>query len=57
MLLLPDRRVNLDGTDILAREGSLVPVIHKTVMNIKSESGRDAGFLIVKAPNPGEMAG
>jgi quercetin dioxygenase-like cupin family protein len=49
--------INLDGTDVLAKEGSLVPVIHKTAMNIKNKSGRDASFLIIKTPNPSEMAG
>jgi quercetin dioxygenase-like cupin family protein len=49
--------INLDGTDVLAKEGSLVPVIHQTLMNIKNKSGRDASFLIIKTPNPSEMAG
>jgi quercetin dioxygenase-like cupin family protein len=49
--------INLNGTEILAGEGSLVPVIHQTAMNIKNKSGRDASFLIVKTPNPGEMGG
>jgi quercetin dioxygenase-like cupin family protein len=49
--------INLDGTDVLAKEGSLVPVIHKTLMNIKNKSGQDASFLIIKTPNPSEMAG
>lgn len=47
--------INLDGTEILAREGSLVPVSHKTAMNIKNKSGQDASFLIIKTPNPSEM--
>jgi quercetin dioxygenase-like cupin family protein len=49
--------INLDGTDVLAREGSLVPVIHKTAMNIKNKSDRDASFLIIKTPNPSELVG
>jgi quercetin dioxygenase-like cupin family protein len=49
--------INLDGKDILAKEGSLVPVVHKTSMNIKNKSGRDASFLIIKTPNPSEMVG
>lgn len=48
--------INLDGTDGLAREGSLVPVIHKTAMNIRNKSAQDASFLIIKTPNPSEMA-
>jgi len=49
--------INLDGTDVLSKEGSLVPVIHKTAMNIKNKSDQDASFLIIKTPNPSEMAG
>lgn len=49
--------INLDGADVFAGEGSLVPVIYKTLMNIQNKSGRDASFLIIKTPNPGEMAG
>ena len=49
--------IDLDGTEILAKEGALVPVIHKTAMNVKNKSGRDASFLIIKTPNPSEMAG
>ena len=47
--------INLDGMEVLAAEGSLVPVIHKTLMNIKNQSGQDASFLIIKTPNPSEM--
>ena len=49
--------INLDGTESLAREGSLLPVSHQTSMNIKNKSGQDASFLIIKTPNPSEMAG
>jgi quercetin dioxygenase-like cupin family protein len=49
--------INLNGTEVFAAEGALVPVIHKTSMNIKNASGRDASFLIIKTPNPSEMAG
>ena len=49
--------ISLDGTAVPAGEGSLVPVVHKTSMNIKNASGRDASFLIIKTPNPREMAG
>ncbi|HUU06762.1 MAG TPA: cupin domain-containing protein [Patescibacteria group bacterium] len=48
--------INLDGTERLAREGSLLPVSHQTSMNIKNKSGQDASFLIIKTPNPSEMA-
>jgi quercetin dioxygenase-like cupin family protein len=49
--------INLAGTEILAKEGALVPVIHKTQMDIMNQSDRDASFLIIKTPNPSEMAG
>jgi len=48
--------INLDGTESLAREGSLLPVSHQTSMNIKNKSAQDASFLIIKTPNPSEMA-
>lgn len=48
--------INLDGTEIIANEGSLVPVIHRTPMNIRNQSEKDASFLIIKTPNPSEMA-
>jgi quercetin dioxygenase-like cupin family protein len=49
--------INLAGTEILAREGALVPVLHKTQMDIMNPSDREASFLIIKTPNPSEMAG
>jgi quercetin dioxygenase-like cupin family protein len=49
--------INLDGTEIIANEGSLVPVLYKTPMNIRNRSEKDASFLIIKTPNPSEMAG
>ncbi|MBU4267936.1 MAG: hypothetical protein KJ808_03705 [Acidobacteria bacterium] len=49
--------INLDGTESLARKGSLLPVSHQTAMNIKNKSAQDASFLIIKIPNPSEMAG
>ncbi|TFG78841.1 MAG: hypothetical protein E4H23_07050 [Chrysiogenales bacterium] len=48
--------INLDGTESLAREVSLLPVSHQTAMNIKNQSAQDASFLIMKTPNPSEMA-
>ena len=47
--------INLDGTEIIAKEGSLVPVTHQTSMNIMNKSDKDASFLIIKTPNPSEM--
>ncbi len=47
--------INLDGADVAAEEGSLVPVAKGTPMNVKNASSADASFLILKTPNPGEM--
>jgi quercetin dioxygenase-like cupin family protein len=49
--------INLDGKEIGAREGAIVPVAFKTPMNIKNLSDSDATFLIIKTPNPTEMPG
>jgi quercetin dioxygenase-like cupin family protein len=49
--------INLNGTQSLAQEGSLVPVIHKTSMNVMNKSNQNASFLIIKTPNPSEMVG
>ncbi len=47
--------VNLDGTDNMAKEGTLLPVANKTPMDIKNKSQENATFLIIKTPNPTEM--
>jgi len=49
--------ISLDGKEHPAGEGSLVPVTHRTSMNIMNTSGQDASFLIIKTPNPSEMTG
>lgn len=49
--------ISLDGIEVLAAEGSLVPVPYQASMNIKNRSARDASFLIIKTPNPSEMPG
>ena len=49
--------INLNGKENLAKEGSLVPIIYKTSMNIVNKSNKDASFLIIKTPNPSEMTG
>lgn len=46
----------LAGADVPAKEGDLVPVAFGTQMQIRNESQADATFLIVKTPNPSEMA-
>ena len=47
--------INLNGMESLAKEGSLVPITHKTSMNVTNKSNKDASFLIIKTPNPSEM--
>ena len=49
--------VNLDGVDTQANEGVLLPVKYQTPMVIKNIGSREAMFLVLKAPNPSEMAG
>jgi len=47
--------VDLDGTDHAAKEGTLLPVAYKTLMNIRNASQDDATFIVLKTPNPSEM--
>mgnify|MGYP003589437787 CR=1 FL=1 len=47
--------VTLDGKDIVAREGALVPVAFKTPMSVANKSKENASFLIIKTPNPTQM--
>lgn len=47
--------IDLNGVEILAKEGSLVPIAYKTSMNVTNKSDRNASFLIIKTPNPSEM--
>lgn len=49
--------LNLNGQDTPAIKGDLVPVAFRTPMNIRNTSKADATFLIIKTPNPSEMAG
>lgn len=46
----------LEGVDTVAAKGDLVPVAHKTLMSIRNASEENASFLILKTPNPSEMA-
>ncbi|MFA7158403.1 MAG: cupin domain-containing protein [Kiritimatiellia bacterium] len=47
--------VTLDGKEIVAREGALVPIAFKTPMSIANKSKENASFLIIKTPNPTQM--
>lgn len=49
--------INLNGTESLAKEGSLVPIVYKTTMSVINRSNKDTSFLIIKTPNPTEMIG
>lgn len=44
--------ISLNGKEIIAKEGSLVPVAHKTPMSVVNKSDKDASFLNIKTPNP-----
>ncbi len=48
--------ITLDGKDVVAREGALVPVAFKTSMSVANKSQGNASFLIIKTPNPSQMA-
>jgi quercetin dioxygenase-like cupin family protein len=48
--------VDLDGTENPVREGDLLPVEFQTPMMIKNSGSQDATFLVIKTPNPSEMA-
>jgi quercetin dioxygenase-like cupin family protein len=48
--------VTLAGQDLVAAKGALVPVAFKTLMSIRNASTDNASFLILKTPNPSEMA-
>lgn len=48
--------VTLNGTGRQAAEGDLLPVAYRTPMTIKNTGGGDATFLVLKTPNPSEMA-
>ena len=48
--------VTLEGVDTAATKGDLLPVAYKTLMSIRNASEENASFLILKTPNPSEMA-
>ncbi len=48
--------VTREGKDTLAAKGTLLPIAFKTLMSIKNASTANASFLIIKSPNPSEMA-
>ena len=48
--------ITLNGKDVVAREGALVPVAFKTSMSVTNKSQGNASFLIIKTPNPSQMA-
>ncbi len=49
--------ITLEGKDIVAKEGALVPVAFKTPMSVANKSKDKASFLIIKTPNPSQMTG
>jgi len=44
--------LNLDGQDVPATNGDLVPVAIGTPMNIRNDSDANATFIVIKTPNP-----
>ena len=48
--------VTLEGVETVATKGDLLPVAYKTPMSIRNASEENASFLILKTPNPSEMA-
>ncbi|MGD9643309.1 MAG: hypothetical protein AB7V08_11285 [Elusimicrobiales bacterium] len=48
--------ISLNGVETPAKEGSLVPIAFKTSMSVMNKSEKGASFMIVKTPNPSEMA-
>jgi len=46
----------LDGKDTVAVKGDILPVAFKTLMSVRNASKENASFLIIKTPNPSEMA-
>ena len=47
--------VTLDGNDIAAAKGTLLPIAIQTPMSIRNDSQENASFLIFKSPNPSEI--
>ena len=47
--------VTLDGHDIAAAKGTLLPIAIQTPMSIRNDSQENASFLIFKSPNPSEI--
>lgn len=47
--------VTLDGREIPAVKGDIVPVAFKTPMSILNTGSENATFLVIKTPNPSEM--
>jgi quercetin dioxygenase-like cupin family protein len=56
LVQLGDIEVDLNGVKVLLKSGDLQPVAFETRMTISNSGEGDAAFLILKAPNPSEMA-
>ncbi len=55
LVLMGEIVVNLDGKDVLIKEGDLLPVAFETPMNLKNVSKENASFLVIKTPHPSAM--
>ncbi|MEI6425464.1 MAG: cupin domain-containing protein [Lentisphaerota bacterium] len=47
--------VTLDGKDITATKGDILPVAFKTLMSVRNASKENASFINIRSPNPSEM--
>ena len=56
LVLKGEVTVDLDGSGNRIKEGDMLPVVFKTSMVIKNSGENDATFLVIKTPNPSEMA-
>lgn len=56
LVLEGDVIVTLDGQDVPAPRGTLLPVAFQTPMTIRNDTDSNASFLVLKTPNPSEMS-
>ncbi len=56
LVLKGELSVDLSGEITSAKSGDFIPVEFKTPMAIKNIGTGDATFLVIKTPNPSEMA-
>lgn len=57
LILKGEVTLDLDGAENQLKEGDLFPVEFRTPMILKNQGNVEATFLVLKTPNPSEMAG